>query len=69
MKLHTFHREAIPLIIGTLLMIACEILHLTNLMPTVFWGIFLVNTISILYFLVGVINQITTFLGIYCFSI
>ena len=55
--------------LGTILMICCELLGLSKLMPTVFWAIFLVNTACILYFIVGVINQITAFLGIYCFTI
>jgi predicted membrane protein len=69
MKLQYFHPETLPLIVGTILMIFCEILKLKILEPTVFWGIFIINTIWILYFLYGVINQITSYLGIYCFSI
>lgn len=69
MKLQYFHPETLPLIIGTVLMILCEAFKLKSLEPTVFWGIFLVNTLWILYFLHGVITQITKYLGIYCFSI
>jgi fatty-acid desaturase len=69
MKLQYFHPETLPLIIGTVLMILCEVFKLKSFEPKVFWGIFVVNTVWILYFLSGVINQITKYLGIYCFSI
>lgn len=69
MQLMSFHYETYPLAIATLMMIICEVMGWTAWRVTIFWCMFAVNTTLIFRFLHGVVNQITDFLGIYCFSI
>lgn len=65
----TFHFETYPLAIATLMMMVCEMMGWNSWRVSVFWVMFAVNTALILRFIHGVVNQITNYLGIYCFSI
>lgn len=69
MALPFFHVETVPLIISTILMLVCQFFHLHDAMVYIFFLFFLVNLIVILRFLYVVINEITDYLGISCFSL
>ena len=69
MKLQYFHKEIIVFLVATGLMIRLDHVFDHRGMRTVFWGCFLINVITIVGFLYSVIEQITSYLGIQCFSI
>lgn len=59
MKLDFFHKELIPLLISTGLMVRYNTLGMEKGVAAVFWGSLVVNLITTLWFLSGTIKQIT----------
>lgn len=69
MKLGFFHKELLPLLISTGLMLRYNSLGMEKAISIVFWLCLTVNLITTLIFLSGTIKQITEYLGIQCFSL
>ena len=69
MRLQYFHPEIIPLMLATPLMIFFNIKGNINVMIAIFWICFAINLTIVFRFLYYTINQLTSHLGIYCFSL
>lgn len=69
MKLEYFHKELIPFLISTGLLIRYNNLGIEKVSDITFWVCFGVNIILTLIFLTLTIRQITQYLGIQCFSL
>jgi len=69
MKLHFFHKELIPCIISTIVLLRYHYKGNTKGMVMVFWACLVLNIITAILFLTVTIRQITQYLGIQCFSL
>lgn len=69
MALPYFHAETFPMLVCTVCLVGCEWSGLQHLMEYIFWISLGTNIVIILNFLSRVIGQITSYLGIYCFSL
>ena len=69
MRLQYFHPEIIPLMLATPLMIFFNMKGNINGMIIVFWSCFAIDLVLVFRFLYFTINQLTSHLGIYCFSL
>ena len=69
MKLVTFHKELIPLIVTTSAMWFLEVMNMQKAQWSVFWLFFITMVFLAYRFLSGVIEQLASHLGIYCFSL
>lgn len=70
MHFNYFHNELFPLILSTLLMLILEKLQSPiEYKIILFWACFLANLLMIAKFLSETIQQITSYLGIYCFNL
>lgn len=69
MRLDYFHNELIVFLISSILMIYFDLRGHLDEMYITFWICFAVNLLTGLRFIYLFIDQITKFLGIYCFSL
>ncbi len=69
MKLAFFHNELIIFLITSILMVYFDLRGQLTEMYTTFWICFAINILTGLRFIYLFIDQITKFLGIYCFSL
>jgi len=69
MKLEYFHKELIPFIVSTVLLLRYHYNGNGKAMVLVFWICLVLNVITAILFLSTTIRQITEYLGIQCFSL
>lgn len=69
MKLEIFPYELIPLIVSTLLMAICQHFEWLQGQILVFWAFLAIIAYISLTFISNTVQQLSTYLGIYCFSL
>lgn len=70
MRFQYFHPELIPLGLATMVMVYLDTTKKSHdALVLTFWVCLAANILMVLRFLTSTIQQITEFLGIYCFSI
>jgi len=69
MKLEYFHKELLPFIISTMVLLRYYSKGNTKAMVMVFWCCLALNILTAMVFLSTTIRQITAYLGIQCFSL
>jgi hypothetical protein len=70
MEVQWFHYQLIPNILSTILLIYFDLTQKSmTSMKILFWVTFVINLICVFSFIISTIDQITTFLGIKCFTL
>lgn len=69
MKLRVYDQEIGLFILFTIVMVILNKMKNESGMVVVFWVCFIVNILEVLVFLSRSIQQITDYMGIYCFSL